>query len=274
MRSLLICTTILGLGSLAVASVLVDLTAAGGGTATLTGGTTTGTILDATSAPTTVGTGVIDSFVRLQTNGNSELGYNTDGNPANDEKNGNFTHSLLFSSLDTATKPGYVTFLLDINQLDNSPLLSLDAIQFYAAASPSLTSVGTPSPATLFYNLQDVTSAVCAAGGVCNNASANTHDAITLNYTNNKGSGNGFDMFLYVPTSVFAGVNTAATPYFYLYSQFGALGGSLTTNDGFEEWARFSSTGQSVPEPISSTLVGTGLIALFFVGRRRIANKA
>jgi len=201
------------------------------------------------------------------------LGYNTDANPANDEKNGIFTHSLLFTQLDSATKPGYYTFLLDINNLSNSPLLSLDAIRFYAAASPNIATVGAPSPATLFYSFQTATSATCSAGGVCNNASGNPVNEILLNYNNNNGSGNGFDMFLYVPTSVFAGINTAATPYFYLYSEFGGLGGNYATNDGFEEWARFSASGQSVPEPISSALVGTGLVALFFV-RRRNANKA
>src|SRR5579864_3142245 len=79
MRAFLLGSVILGFAVVAGATtVSIDLTATGG--ATLSGGTANGTILDATSAPTTVGTGVIDSFVRMQATGNgtSEQGYNTD----------------------------------------------------------------------------------------------------------------------------------------------------------------------------------------------------
>lgn len=264
MRNLLLGSLILCFGGVAGASVLIDLTATGG--ATLSGGTANGTILDATSAPTTVGTGVIDSFVRIQADG-SEQGYNTNANNVDDNKGGIFTHSLLLSDLDSTTKAGYYTFLLDINQTGAAPLLSLDAIQFYVASSGNLSQTGTPGPgATLKYSFQTATSAVCTGSGVCNNASGNTQNEILLNYSNNSGSGNGFDMFLYVPTGVFSGVSSSS--FVYLYSAFGGLGGTFATNDGFEEWARISATGQVVPEPVTSTLVGLGLVSLYFVRRR------
>ncbi len=272
MRAAVLCGVILGFGGILGASVSIDLTATGG--ATLSGGTANGAILDATSTPTTVGTGVIDSFVRIQ-NSPSEQGYNTDANSVDDNKNGIFTHSLLLSQLDATTKPGYYTFLLDINEASSTALLSLDDIQFYTASVGNLSQSGTPGPgATLKFNLQTATSAVCTGSGVCNNASANPKNEILLNYNNNSGSGNGFDMFLYIPTSVFTGVSPTA--YVYLYSAFGGLGvvggKDYTSDSGFEEWARITAGGQQVPEPVTSGLIGTGLVSLFLLGRR--ARKA
>jgi len=44
--------------------------------------------------------------------------------------------------------------------------------------------------------------------------------------------------------------------------------------DGMEEFFLIQTSSPSVPEPISSALVGTGLIGLFFLGRHRAARKA
>src|SRR5690349_8970398 len=84
--------------------------------------------------PQSTGTGVIDSFVRIQNNG-TEQGFNTDGTPQFDTKSGVFTHSLLKTdlqafNLNTSTGVGtadpsgaYFRFLLDLNQLGANPLL-------------------------------------------------------------------------------------------------------------------------------------------------------
>jgi hypothetical protein len=104
--------------------------------------------------------------------------------------------------------------------------------------------------------------AICAAGGA--------HNEILLNYSNNSGSGNGFDMFLLVPTSVLNGVSSSN--FLYLYSSFGGVGGAYAINSGFEEWALIRATGQSgVPEPVSISLVGGGLLALGLFRKRFIA---
>ena len=80
-------------------------------------------------------------------------------------------------------------------------------------------------------------------------------------------------MFLYVPTSVFAGKGVTAGSFIYLYSKFGGVGGDYTDNDGFEEWALIKGTATTnTPEPVTSSLIGGGLIGLFFLGRR--ARKA
>ena len=269
--ALAVSLAILGLAVPGFASNLtIDLT--GTGTATLLGGTAAGTILDATSAPTSVGTGNIDSFVRLQANG-SETGYNTDATPPpDDDKAGSFTHSILVSSLDTTSKPGYYTFLLDINQTSSKPLLSLDDIQLYTASSGSISSSGTPAGATKIYDLQTATScSSVTVSATCATPSSNGRTEILLDYANNSGSGNGFDMFLYVPAAVFSGVSPSS--YLYLYSQFGLLGGNYATNDGFEEWAKVSGT-PTVPEPM---FVGIPLAALASLGlllRRRAQAKS
>src|SRR6266851_4670334 len=88
----LVAAGVLTFGSVSAAraaDLMIDLTATG--TATLTGGTANGSIFEATSAPTTVGTGNIDSFDRIQ-NSPLEQGYNTDTNNVDDNKNGIFTH--------------------------------------------------------------------------------------------------------------------------------------------------------------------------------------
>src|SRR5262249_55615483 len=91
------------------------------------------------------GSGVLDSFVRLQAKNASAgvaQGYNTDARPLQfDEQTGKtFARSLLLSDVPTVNIGGslYREFLLDINQTNSQPLLSLDALRFYTGASPSL----------------------------------------------------------------------------------------------------------------------------------------
>jgi hypothetical protein len=108
--------------------------------------------------------------------------------------------------------------------------------------------------------------------------------AIELNYVQNKGSGNGYDMQLLVPVSVFGSVDASQT-YVYLYSAFGGLLGNFAENDGFEEWAyRRCPEGQVCwttpgPDPNPAPEPGTlALLAIAMVGgalsqRRRLAKR-
>jgi hypothetical protein len=103
------------------------------------------------------GTGFIDSFVRIQTNDPVEQGYNTSGRPlAFDENNSpNFTRNLTFGEVPTVTVNGtaYKEFLLDINQTNSSPLLSLDQLKIFTSAIGSQTTTDVNSLGTLRYDL-------------------------------------------------------------------------------------------------------------------------
>lgn len=255
---------VLSFGLAQAATITINFTngnnVSGSGTVTISGGTGTA-IFDASSTPTAVGTGLIDSFVRVQ-NSPFEQGYNTDATGVMDDKTGAFTHSILLSSLDADTRAGYYTFLLDINQTSNNPLLSLDDIKLFYASTGNLsdsTVSGLQSHATQVYDLQSATTCGAVTGQAVCTSPGGAHNEILLNYSFNNGSGNGFDMFFFVPVSVFA--SAPANSYVYLYSAFGGLGGSYASNDGFEEWARIDPP-VHMPEPGTFSIVGLGAALL------------
>jgi hypothetical protein len=237
------------LGAVIVAALLLlpvsgqagefDLTTAG--TTALVGGAW---FYDLAAAPT--GTGNIDSFVRISSNAGTEQGYNTSGRPVPFDENTSptFTRDLQLSAVPIVNIGGtnYREFLLDINQTSNDPLLSLDEVRVYQAATGGINSNTFAGLGTAIYDMD--------AGGADN--------WVKLNYNLNSGSGSG-DMLLYVPTSLFG-----AGQFVYLYSEFGEHNAN---NDGFEEWAvRTAST--TVPEPGMLLLLGVGLVGVTAVRRR------
>jgi hypothetical protein len=169
------------------------------------------------------GTGVIDPFLRVQSNV-EEQGFNTDHSPLNgdlaDVKAGAWTHSVRVSDLTTVMYSSVlsVQLLLDVNQTSADPQISLDELRIFTAATPDIS-----DEATLF-----------AQNEVYNMGAGNR---VLLDYSLNSGSGSG-DMYCYLPASLFIGLGGQ---YFYLYCKFGASGGSFATNDGFEEWAQIIS---------------------------------
>ncbi|UCD40766.1 MAG: hypothetical protein JSV69_09185, partial [Chloroflexota bacterium] len=90
------------------------------------------------------GSGVFDSFVRLQGNNKKtevQKGYNTDGAREWDTKAGAFTHSILLSEIPTIEVGGvlYWEFFADINDSDSTPRISLDDLELYLTLIPNLT---------------------------------------------------------------------------------------------------------------------------------------
>jgi hypothetical protein len=176
------------------------------------------------------GSGVFDSFVRLQADG-TESGYNTDNNkPEFDTKKGNFTHSILLSDIPTVIEDGvpYWEIFSDINDSDSVPLISLDDVELYLTDDPDLVGYPFTGNADQIYDFDGT---------------------IEINDVN-QGSGRGDLRYLFpqddnVPADCTYG-NPACETYLILYSawgggdptdcDFGGLSGGCASDGGFEEW--------------------------------------
>jgi hypothetical protein len=207
----------------------------------------------ATSDFQTAGTGVIDSFVRIQATG-SEQGYNTSGRPTAFDENssGNFTRNLRLGDIPIVTivgqTGGFYEFILDINQTNSHPLLSLSQVKIFTSVTGSQTTSNITSLGTLRYNMD-----AAPAGD----------SGVELDYSLNSGSGQG-DMVMDIPVSAFGAA--LATDFVYLYSQFG---NPNPTNDGFEEWAiRTNNPVNPVPLPAAAGMGLAGLSCLVLTRRR------
>ena len=200
------------------------------------------------------GTGLIDSFVRIQGNG-TESGYNTDGTPEFDTKAGTFTHSIQLSDLQTnIVNVGgidYYEFVLDINQTAPGSLLSLHELEIYIADVGDIDDyAGVLTSETLVYDLD---------------GAPDGDSTIELDYNNFPGSGR-LDMYALIPTSLFG---NDLDQFVYLYSAFGIPNPS---NDGFEEWAR-KEVGTFTPPPGPVPLPAAAWMGLSLLGGMGVAKK-
>jgi hypothetical protein len=190
-------------------------------------------------APQPTGTGYIDPFLRLQSQGVdlTAEGYNTSYRPFEfDEKNPlNYTHDLLLADVPVVTINGlaYREFKLDINESSagDDRYISLDRLQLFQSSQGYQT--GYPALGSLRWDLD-----------------AGADRWIWLNYALNHGSGSG-DMAVYIPNQVFTNLQ-----YVTLFSRFGD---NYSVSAGFEEWYHGQAT-QQVPEPPSLVLFGFALL--------------
>jgi hypothetical protein len=236
--------------SAAQAAVVVDLTMAG------SKGTINGAIYQQYS-PQPTGTGVLNTFLRLSNDGVEE-GYNTDFRKLDlNQLPDIHTRSLLLSEIPKVTIDDvvYREFLLDINESNNTPLLSLNDVQLFLGMTGD--AIGYANLGTPVYKMD--------AGG---------NNSVKLNYSLNSGSGSG-DMVMYVPDANF---DPAKGPFVTLFSRFGqAIAGDasdVTSDAGFEEWSagkkgpKGSIVPVTVPEPTSLSLMLIGAAALLRRSRR------
>lgn len=164
------------------------------------------------------GCGVMDPFVRLQGHSGSGItqGYNTDGRPLQfDEKSSaNFTRAEPLSAVPVVNVGGirYREFLLNINQTNSTPYLSLDELRLYTGEAPNL----------LNYN-----STTHQLSGLNAGFDLGAGNWIKLNSGLNPGNGKA-NMVALIPDSDFG-----SGTYVYLYSKFGV---NLPAHGGFESW--------------------------------------
>lgn len=242
----------------------VDLTTAG------SSGAINGAQFFQYSADLPTGSGVFGPFLRIQQNG-VESGYNTNGPLEFDTKSGAFTHAIQLGDIPLIN--GYRQFSLDINESSSgtNPLLSLDQVQLFVTNNANLTgySAGTFAGATKVYDMDN------PAG-----SPATPNNWVKLDYTTS-GSGSGrADMLMYVPDAYFTAGGATASSYIVMYSKFGTVfgaDGGLSATAGFEEWSINKMTVTDaqippnyVPVPAAAWLLGSGLIGLLGLARRKV----
>lgn len=167
------------------------------------------------------GSGVFESFVQIQ-NSPTERGYNTDGVKEFDTGSSpTFNHSIKVSAIPTVTVGGstYWEFFADVNDSDNTPLISLDAFEIYLTTNAAITGYPFGGSADLVYDFTGT---------------------IKINDVN-QGSGRGDLRYLVdiadipVPADCNYG-NPACSTYLVVYSAWGGGPDGYGSDGGFEEW--------------------------------------
>ncbi|OHB55015.1 MAG: hypothetical protein A2Y07_02090 [Planctomycetes bacterium GWF2_50_10] len=214
-------------------ATVIDLTTAN------SSGVLYGAIFKQINADNPGGSGVFDSFLRIQKD-QVEHGYNTNGKLEFDTKAGAHTHALSLADIPVVMigSVAYREFCLDINQ-NGQKTLSLDELKIHIASAANLTEYPTNSnfgPA--IYNLDQT-----------------GDNLVTMDYTLNPGSGKG-DVVLLVPSVLFG---TDTSKYVYLYSK---LGVNLQADDGFEEWGIGEGGTPIIPEPATLAILSLGSVLM------------
>lgn len=207
------------------------------------------------------GSGVIDPFVRLNTNNNQEQGYNTTVNNVFDnDQTDTWNHAIAvgqvgFIDVDpTAGENWVMRFILDINEpnADSKQLLNLDEVQIFLSTSANQSvETFTASGLVNFASSALVYRMDAPNAGVNPSPPAPYLNTVILDYNNASGQGE-TDMTLDIPKTMFdaafttLGLTTAGAKnnaFIYLYSAFGSPFANNTppgtiNDSAYEEWAK------------------------------------
>ncbi len=245
-KVLLALAALAALGSPAMA-VTIDLTVPGASGSI-------GGVTYTQGQPQSTGSGVINSFLRIQTSGSggSESGYNTGGGTPLDDKGGISLNNADKSVSDFLNS----RVILDLNEPNGGTknFVSLDELRIYVSPVHNLVTTDLSALGTVVYDMD--------AGG---------NNTVLMDASLTSGSGSG-DVFIDLPASLFAG--HAATDAVYFYAQ---IGNTISSEGGFEEFG-LQSLGSSgggggeggggggaepgVPEPLTALLLPLALVGL------------
>lgn len=179
--------------------------------------------------------GSIQSFLRLDNNGR-EQGFNTNARPDQFDASGNknLTHAIKVSDLPVANVSGteYAQLVLDVNEPNWQPMISLDALQIFVSSNAKLND----------YNAKkDTLGGLKAVYNM--DAGADRWVKIDASLNNQLGTG---DVVVDIPLSLLPSKDAKGNAnYMFLYSQFGQHFGA---GGKYEEWGTFPQ--QSTP-PVS-----------------------
>lgn len=208
------------------------------------------------------GSGNFRDLYRLQTNGTQD-GYNREG-AAN---SGDFEsiipmgfqpgNQITIGELGVDSTGDFYVFAIDVNE--NDDLISLDAFSLYTHPADPITLPTTVAGLDSTFN--EVYSIA-------------SDDTILINGGIGSGSG-ASDLFIYVPTTAFAGIATTEQVYLYTsFGEYGAIDGDFASGQGAENIAAFadgSGFTSPIPEPSSVVTTIMGVMGLLAVRRRKQA---